>query len=224
LLHLGCATTAPPEWVNVDASLNSWIAQRPWLKKIIVALRLVPSTHAALTWPANILTVDLRSRLPFADNSFDAAYSSHTMEHLYRAQALAALKEVHRVLQPGGFCRTLVPDLGVMARDYLRDMTSPGGPAQNHGMDSARWLMTRLGFRGENPPREGGLYGIYIRRTEFHDHKWMYDVPSLQHLMEEAGFRHCEPKGCLETRIPLLEKVEMPDRTVDAAIVEGVKE
>jgi ubiquinone/menaquinone biosynthesis C-methylase UbiE len=40
--------------------------------------------------------------LPLAGGSFDAAVSSLVLHHLNRAQKVAALREVHRVLRPGG--------------------------------------------------------------------------------------------------------------------------
>src|SRR5262245_22183661 len=111
LLHLGCGLSAPPEWVNVDGSLNAWLAQHPVLKKLIATLHLIPRSAADIPWPTNITIADLRKQLPFRDCEFDAVYSSHTLEHLYRDEALRLLREAHRVLKPGGICRSLVPDL-----------------------------------------------------------------------------------------------------------------
>src|SRR5687767_5813097 len=100
LLHLGCGLTAPPEWVNVDGSWNAWFAKRPRVRRALGLLRLVPRKQAEVPWPTNVKRVDLRGRLPFPDASFDAVYSSHTLEHLYRDEAIALLRESHRVLKP----------------------------------------------------------------------------------------------------------------------------
>src|SRR5438874_376345 len=77
LLHLGCGLTAPAEWVNVDGSFNAWLAQHPLLRKIVGVLHLVPRSQLQIEWPRNLTIADLRKRLPFPDNSFDAVFSSH---------------------------------------------------------------------------------------------------------------------------------------------------
>jgi len=222
LLHLGCALTAPPQWVNLDGSWNAWLARKPWLKAIITGLRLIPASNAALQWPANIIVHDLRKPLPFADASFDAVYSSHTVEHLYRSQALAMLREAYRVLKPGGICRNLVPDLRALVEEYLgqRKLT---GEDTGRADDPARQFNYRLYIMPETPQRRGLLYRLYTNNSNFHQHKQMYDTDSLKRLMAEAGFSNCQPALPLQSKIPLIELVERPDRTIDGAIVEGVK-
>jgi len=48
------------------------------------------------------LQVAPATRLPFDDQSFDVAFSSHTIKHLDSAALRAALVEAFRVLRPGG--------------------------------------------------------------------------------------------------------------------------
>jgi hypothetical protein len=42
--------------------------------------------------------------------------------------------------------------------------------------------------------------------------------------MIEAGFVNCRQRSYLDSEIPHIEKVELENRAVDAAIVEGMKE
>ena len=51
---------------------------------------------------------DIR-RLPFPDESFDAAFSYSVLQHLPKVHALAALREIRRVLKPGGYCQIELP-------------------------------------------------------------------------------------------------------------------
>lgn len=49
-------------------------------------------------------------RLPFQDESFDYIFSEHFLHHLFFDEALALLRECHRVLASDGVLRTVVPD------------------------------------------------------------------------------------------------------------------
>lgn len=54
--------------------------------------------------------------IPATDSSVDAIYAFHFMEHLTGEQAIAILREVERVLRPGGIFTTVTPHrLGSMA-------------------------------------------------------------------------------------------------------------
>ena len=63
---------------------------------------------------------DIRNQFPYPDNTFDAIYSSHVLEHLTVKEANALLKEVYRVLKKGGIFRIVVPDLENICVEYLK--------------------------------------------------------------------------------------------------------
>lgn len=69
-----------------------------------------------------------------ADESIDAIFSSHNIEHLYPHEVPLALREFLRVLKPDGFLVLTCPDLksvsALVAEDKLLDVayTSPAGP------------------------------------------------------------------------------------------------
>ena len=70
----------------------------------------------------NIKKVNLLKTLPYKDNTFDIAYSSHFLEHLDKDNAKKILKEIKRVLKNNGILRLVVPDLENIAREYIRLM------------------------------------------------------------------------------------------------------
>jgi len=69
-----------------------------------------------------------------ADESVDAIFSSHNIEHLYPHEVPVALKEFLRVLKPDGFLVVTCPDLlsvcQLVAEDKLTEAAyvSPAGP------------------------------------------------------------------------------------------------
>jgi ubiquinone/menaquinone biosynthesis C-methylase UbiE len=48
------------------------------------------------------------SKMPFPDASFDSVTAKHTLEHI--ESPLDGLREIHRVLRPGGVAFLIVPD------------------------------------------------------------------------------------------------------------------
>lgn len=216
-LHLGCGLTAPADWLNVDGSAQIWFAQHPNIKRLLVAARIYPASQAAIPWPANVLRLDLRKPMPFPAGRFTAVYSSHTVEHLYRAQAGQLVRECFRVLQPGGVCRLVLPDLQAAVRRYLARLEgSAGGEAGDQ-------FMEELLMHPASPPR--GPLGWYHRVLAFHQHKWMYDAASLRQMFTEAGFVEVTNPGCCQGRLPGVERIENPSRVEAGAgvVVEGLK-
>lgn len=215
-LHLGCGLCSPPGWLNVDGSLQVVLARHRWAKSLLIKLRILPASRAATIWGANIVRLNLTRPLPFSTGQFKAVYSSHTLEHLYRADARRLLGECLRVLHPAGICRIVVPDLRAFVDRYLVE----------RGQDictAADALMEQLSTHPRAINR--GLLATYQRLTTYHDHKWMYDGASLSALLEDVGFRDISVRGYLDSAIPQVGDVEQSGRLLEGAgvAVEGRK-
>src|SRR6266849_2977854 len=118
-INLGCGLSAASGWINVDNSPNARLAQCPRLRWTLWKLGILSDLHYAVNWSASITSYDLKKRLPHSDGSIDYVYTSHFLEHLPLQFARRLIKEVFRVLRPGGVARIVVPDLAVGARQYL---------------------------------------------------------------------------------------------------------
>ena len=77
-------------------------------------------------WPLSALSKNVRFEvgsiyeIPFPDSSFDAAYAQSVLVHL--REPLAALKEMRRVLKPGGV-------VGIVDGDAGGQVFAPPAPA-----------------------------------------------------------------------------------------------
>ena len=105
--------------------------------------------------------------LPYADDSVDVIYSSHTLEYFDREEVKRVLFEWKRVLKQGGKLYLSVPDFGKMASLYLE------------GIPLHKFL--------------GPLFGKMGMGSETIYHKTVYDYASLGELLKFMGFSRIEP-------------------------------
>lgn len=69
-----------------------------------------------------------------ADESVDAVYSSHNIEHVFPHEVVVALREFHRVLRSDGFAVILCPNIQAVAKAVAKGnlmdplYVSPAGP------------------------------------------------------------------------------------------------
>ena len=64
------------------------------------------------------VVADIRD-MPFPDNYFEEVLMSHILEHLQHDDVVGALREVYRVLQPGGVAKIIGPDYDRAERSFL---------------------------------------------------------------------------------------------------------
>ena len=79
--------------------------------------------QAKAKYPHHQLTVGDISRMPFAENSFDAIFSLHVFMHLKMETIEGAISEAHRILKPGGI---LIFDFPSKARRNLINYQKDG--------------------------------------------------------------------------------------------------
>lgn len=151
LVHLGAGPTKLDGWINGDV------------------------------FPAE-LPFNLSWGLPFADGSVAFVYAGHVFEHLYYAgEALALLREVKRVLAPGGVFRFIVPDMGLFFRKYA---------AGDRGFFD-HWKKNAVKFFNlfDTPMELTMMYSMVgADPSEFFAHKMGYDFETIDKLGREAGF------------------------------------
>jgi SAM-dependent methyltransferase len=99
VLHVGCGAYA-------RSTLHNEFLNGSWQE---VSLDIDPDVR-----PDIVATMtDMR---PVPDESHDAIYSAHNLEHLYPHEVPLALREFRRVLKPDGFALIVLPDLQAVAQ------------------------------------------------------------------------------------------------------------
>lgn len=187
-LHLGCGPCYKEGWVNIDLaqltpkSVQAWMARK----------RAGERQRLDLMW-------NLGRGLPFPDNSVDAIFSEHVLEHFDYSAGLAILKESYRVLKPGGVGRIGVPDL----RRYI-DSYNGDDPI----IDDCR---------PGRPTRAIALNEIFFH----HGHRAIYDYETMALAFQEAGFGSVEHSAYAQGRLGA--EVDSETRKLETLYVEATK-
>jgi hypothetical protein len=113
--------------------------------------------------------------------------------------------------------------LAAIVSEYVGQSTLGDVPHTELPDTPADRMVARLLMRSPAPP-EGSLpFRLYVRFTEFHSHKWMYDGQSLARRMTAAGIENVRVCGYLDSSIQGIADVEQADRITDGrgVCVEG---
>ena len=116
---------------------------------------------------------DLRRGIPLRDNTVDAIYSSHLLEHIPYPQLIPFLEECHRVLKAGGTFSVCVPNAGMYIRAY-----TAGQSAMNEA-DPHEPGLTETGSHLDQVNYIAYMGGI---------HTYMFDEENLVNTLVKGGF------------------------------------
>jgi len=143
---------------------------------------------------------NLAAGLPFRSGLAELMHSEDFLDQLDLEHARLFLLECHRILEPGGVIRILVPDLELMARLYLDDPERLKALWNEHvGIP----LLT--GTAGE-------VFNLGMR---FAGHAFMYDGETFARLLADCGFR-ARRQAFNQSEIPELRGLDLrgPENSV----------
>jgi len=174
-LHWGCGAVTPAGWVNSDRRRGRGVD----------------------------LVCDIRDGFPLPDASFDYAVGIHALQDLPYLDLVPALRELRRVLVPGGVLRLALPDLDRAIQAYLRG-------------DSAYFRV---------PDHEVRSLGgkLCIQMTWYGSLRSLFTYDCIEELAGQAGFTTVARCEFGETRSPHPEIVALDDRRSESLFVEAVR-
>lgn len=206
-VQYGCGEIAPEGWINFDASPTLRIQRTPVIGKL---LRKRLNTLFA----ANVQYGDIIKGLPVADDSCDALFCSHTLEHLSLNDFRRAIKNSYKILKEGGLFRIVMPDLESYARNYLTELDKGNAGASFIFFDNSRLGVIE---------RKRGIKGTISSAFGNSSHLWLWDEPSLRKELLDAGFKDIRRCAFDDSAEPAFKQVEIVWRFADAVAVECTK-
>ena len=118
--------------------------------------------------------VDIRKGLKYQDNSFDGIYAFHISEHLTWHENNAFVKELWRILCPGGICRLSTPDLYEKAIEYIK--RSEAYEEDNNLENKIRFNWSIYGLIDQVARTESGGHMMKSVKSGFFDRSYLRSI------------------------------------------------
>jgi predicted SAM-dependent methyltransferase len=208
-VNVGCGQNPTEGWRNFDNSLSLRLAKIPFLPALLYKARILeaPQYQFMLFARSNRIEYgDVAKRLPLSDGSVEVLYSSHMLEHLDREDTSLFLKEVRRVLCPGGIIRLAVPDIHKHVQQYIESG------------DADAFIAGTLLC---HPYPRTIVHRLRILLVGTRHHQWMYDGVSLCRLLLAHGFVKVEIMQAGETKVLAPESLDLQERVSESVYVEA---
>ena len=210
-VNVGCGRTPTKGWRNFDNSYSVRLGKIPLLPGLLLKAGLILPDQYDYIQFVRVHAIefgDILKGLPLADSSVEVLYSSHVLEHLDRQEVELYLKEVWRLLCPGGIIRLVVPDLALVINKYN----------ENHDADA---FVTEI-YLSQSRPR---TFAQRLRATIVGSriHQWAYDGASLSRVLLRNRFTEPQIFQPGETGIPDPGELNLNERADVSLYVEAKK-
>jgi len=209
-INIGCGRTITEGWTNLDNSPSLKLARHRVRLALGKTLRLVSPEqieYIEFCRSAEIGFADATKRIPAADGSVDAIYSSHMVEHLSRDGFTLFLDECKRALRRGGVLRLVVPDIDYHIKIYNTDG------------DADRFLDEMLITA---PPIDSLRKRLAVLIAGYRHHQWMYNSRSMEAALLNAGFESVRVLPAGETQIDEHGSLDLYERAEESVFIEAI--
>lgn len=158
------------------------------------------------------IILDLRyENIPLKDNSVDNLICISSINYFKYNRAIEIIKDIYRIMKPGGMVRFAVQDLKIIAKKYIekdRDFffqKLPNGKDRFEGATMADKM-------------NSWFYGFEIMGNPC---QYVYDYESLEYVFKLAGFRIVEEKKYMESKLKYIELID--NRPEQMFFLEAIK-
>ena len=145
LLNLGCGTTFHKDWINIDFVSGS----------------------------EDVIKHNLLNGIPLDDDSVEVVYHSHVLEHFSKSDGRFFISECFRVLKKNGILRIAVPDLEIIAKEYLKNLNL-ALQGDEEGEKNYDWIKLEL-LDQMVRNTQGGEMLKYLSNPKLLNEKYVYD-------------------------------------------------
>lgn len=174
-LNWGCGASGEPGWINSDVKEG----------------------------PGVDISCDIRNGLPLESDSIEYAVSIHALPELTFPDLVPALRELRRVLKPGGVLRLCLPDLLKGVEAYRRG-------------DRSYFLIP-----DEDALSMGGKLAVQL--TWYGYSRSLFTPDYVAELLSKAGYGTVEHVSYRETRSRFPGIIELDNRRAESLFIEATK-
>lgn len=194
-------------------------------------LEIAGSKQRGLNWDAvrdvlmpGVMVYDMRD-LPMKgvlDETYNGVYNEHFIEHLTKDEGINFLKEMLRVMKPGGVIRTIWPPMEFV--EWLR---------QEDDLDSHPWVQHYYQFyvvKHKFAPKGTEWMRIQDQCAEGimwqnGEHKHIWSKKELIDTMKEIGYYNVKEMKYQQSIQPAFNNIDTPGdiRAFHSAVVEAMK-
>ncbi|MDP5081406.1 MAG: methyltransferase domain-containing protein [Winogradskyella sp.] len=164
LLNLGCGSNFHKEWINIDFVSKSNAVQ----------------AH------------NLLEGIPFEAQSIDVVYHSHVLEHFSKTDGIQFIKECFRVLKPQGVIRIAVPNLEVIAKEYLKYLDL-AVLEQEKAKQNYDWIVLEL-FDQMIRNESGGNMKAYLQQEIIPNESYVFERIGIEGKQIRSAFLNKQQK------------------------------
>lgn len=173
-IQYGCGPGPQPKgWINFDSSPTLLISKIPIFGHLLTSKRV--------KFEKKTRYGDIVKGIPIREETCDAVFCSHVLEHLSYDDFLVAIKNTHRILKNNSIFGLIVPDFEYHINQYINDINSDS-------KSSASISLLRNTHLGYEKHRAKTVFDRIISIYGNSRHLWMWDKYSLTKKLENVGF------------------------------------